>query len=337
MTSIYRPILKNAWQILWRAKYLWFFGLFAVLIVNSGEVNLIIDNFSSLAEQSSFLRDLKVFYLQGSLGNFGANWQQLVANFNWASLLLIILIAAFFIFLLWLAVVSQVGLISGAYKKYRKQLFGFKMAFKTGQQNFWQVLGLNVLGRVIIYGILFIVGLPLGWLYLSQNSEIAQAIFMFLAFLIMIPLAVIVSFLIKYAVIFSVLKKDSFSQAIKNAWHLFAQNWIVSIEMAILMFLVAVAGGIVMILSSLVLAIPLSLLFYVFYVLNVGGLLMLSIVIAMIMFIALLVWIGALLSTYQMTSWVLLFDRLTENQVYAKVTRLVNGLTMKKSNKGLEQ
>jgi hypothetical protein len=44
MISIYRPILKTAWKVLWRAKYLWFFGFFAVLFGNTGELNLAIQS-----------------------------------------------------------------------------------------------------------------------------------------------------------------------------------------------------------------------------------------------------------------------------------------------------
>lgn len=323
MTSIYRPILKIAWQILWRAKYLWFFGLFAVLIGNSGELNLVINNFSSISEGAVSLSGLKELYLKGTFGSFSANARVLLANFNWAALVLLLILLALAIFVIWLSVVSQAGLINGAYKEYHKQPSDFASSFKIGRQNFWRVLGINIIGKFIIYGILLIIGLPLTLMYLRQASETGQLLLILLSFIILIPLAVIISFLVKYAVIFAILKKESVGQAIKSGWQLFIKNWIVSIEMAIILFLVSIAAIIVMILAAIVLTIPLSLLLYIFYALKVQGLLMLVVVLSLALFILLLFWISALLSTYQMISWVLLFDRLTESQVYSKIARLV--------------
>lgn len=330
MTSIYRPILKMAWQIMWRAKYLWFFGLFAVLAANSGEVNLVIDNFSSLSEQTSFLQELKSLYNQELMGSFSEAVKSLFANFNWATLILLILLVALFLFLLWLAIVSQAGLISGAYKEYRKQPSDFLISFKTGRQSFWPVLWINIIGKVIIYGILLIIGLPLAWVYIRQTSETGQLLFTLLSFIILVPLAVIMSFLIKYAVMYAVLKKEKVLAAIKSGWRLFVKNWVVSIEMAILMFLVTILAGIIMLLSAIILTIPLALLLYVFYALQIGGVLMAMVVVALFLFIVLLFWLGALLSTFHTTGWVLLFDRLENGGVFPKIARLIGKLMMKK-------
>ena len=44
MESIYRSILKQAVNIAWKFKYLWFFGLFAALAGNGGIYNIGINN-----------------------------------------------------------------------------------------------------------------------------------------------------------------------------------------------------------------------------------------------------------------------------------------------------
>ena len=331
---IYRSILKNAWQILWKAKYLWFFGFFAALITNSGEVNLTVDNFSSLSEQSSFLSDLKVFYSEGAVGSVWNNIENLFSNFTWMSLILVLVFLALMILVLWIAVVAQGGLISGSYKEYRKQPSNFMTAFSVGKQNFWKILGVNVIGRVIIYGILFILGLPLGLIYLRQTSSSAQALYIIIAFIILIPLAIIISFLMKYAAIAVINKKENIKSAIKTAWQMFIKNWIISIEVAILMFLISLVAAIAMIILTIVLIVPLSLMFYVFSVLQVGGILFVSVVISILIFVALVFLVAAALSTYQMTCWVLLFDKLDGNQVYSKLARWVAGLGSKKREAG---
>ncbi|MBU4482030.1 hypothetical protein L6278_02460 [Candidatus Parcubacteria bacterium] len=332
MIPIYRPILKIAWQILWRAKYLWFFGFFAVLVSNSGEVNLAINNFSSVGKQTDSLFSLKDLYSNGLIGTLFSRLSEMFANFNAGVLVLLLILVALFLFILWLAITSQAGLIFGADKEYRKQISNFSSCFKAGRQNFWQVLGLNVIGKLIIFGLMFVLGAPLAWLYLKSTSSTAQFLFILLSFIILIPLAIIISFVIKYAIIFVVLNKQKVKESLKNGWNLFIKNWVVSIEMAILLFFVSILAGLAMVIVAIILAIPLSLLLYLFYAIQVQGFLMVATIIVFVALILVLFWIGALLSTYQMTCWVLLFDKLTSSQVYSKIARFISGLAMRKKN-----
>ncbi len=332
MIPIYRPILKIALQILWRAKYLWFFGFFAALAANSSEVNLLINNFSSVNEQSDSLLGLKDLYASGLTGTFFSRLTEMFANFNANVLVLLLLLLALFIFVLWLAITSQAGLIFGADKEYHKQISNFSTCFKAGRQNFWQVLGLNIIGKLIIVGLMFVLGAPLAWLYLKSTSSTTQFLFVLLSFVILIPLAVIISFIIKYAIIFVVLQKEKVAQSLKSAWKLFIKNWVVSIEMAILLFFVSILAGLAMIVVAIVLAIPLSLLLYLIYAIQIQGFMMIATIIVFITLILILFWIGAMLSTYQMTCWVLLFDKLNSSQVYSKITRFISGLVMRKKN-----
>lgn len=338
MIPIYRPILKIAWQILWRAKYLWFFGFFAALAANSGEVNLAINNFSSLGRQTDSLLSLKDLYTDGLAGTFFSRLSEIFSNFNSSVLFLLLILLAIFIFVLWLVITSQISLIFGADKEYRKQISNFSSCFKAGRQNFWQVLSLNVIGKLIIVVSMFVLGAPLAWLYLKSTSVTAQFLFILLSFIILIPLAVIISFVIKYAIIFVVLSKKKVSESLKSAWDLFIKNWVVSIEMAILLFFVSILAGLAMIVVAIILAIPLSLLLYLIYAIQIQGFMMVATIIVFVVLILILFWIGAMLSTYQMTCWVLLFDKLTSGQVYSKIARFVSGLVMKKQNiKTLEQ
>lgn len=328
---IYRSIFKNAWQILWKAKYLWLFGLLSVLVSNSGEVNLTIDNITSLNEQNSMLRDLNVYYKDGILGNFATNWNTFWQTFNSTSTLLIILIAIGFLALLWLAVVSRAALITGGYKEYRKQAIGFSSAFKVGYQNFWKFLGVIVLGKLVLALVFVIFGLPLAWAYISTSSSVWQIIFTIIAFIILIPLAIIISFLVKYAEIFIITEKENILSAINCAWKVFKKNWIVSIEMAILVFLITLVVGVALFLAVILLAIPVSLLFYVFYLLNVKGILMLGITVALALFILLVLWIGAMLSVFRATAWVILVDRLNNGVVLPKLMRWIGGAVNKEA------
>ncbi len=334
MTSVYRPILKIAWQIMWKAKYLWWLGLLAALIGPGNAINIVVDNFSTMSDVNTTLPKLKLLHEGGFLEGVAGRIKDLFVNLDVYSIILMIILLALFLFILWLAVASQVGLIQGGYKEYRKQPSDFVTAFRAGKQSFWPALLINILGKALIQGILFLVGLPLAFLYLYQSGEGWQTVFTILAFIILIPLAVIVSFIIRYALMFLVIKKEKVWLAIASAWKLFIKHWIVSLEMAILLFLVNLAFGIVMILSAIVLALPLSLLLYTFYVLKVGGVIFAGVIITLVLVAVLMFWLGALLSVYQSVAWVIIFDRLTESQVYSKLVRMVESWKMKR--KGIE-
>src|SRR3989339_334215 len=332
MTTVYRPILKVAWQIIWRAKYLWFFGFFAAFVAASGEFNLMINNFSDLNSESGFANSLKDLYTQGLLGNFGSHFIDLLKSLNPGAWLLVALLFLLLLFFVWLSTVSEAGVIMGAYREYRKQPSDFMLSFKAGRQNFWPVFWLNLLGKVFVYAALFILSAPLLWIYLKTANTTWQLILFLISFVILIPVSAIISFLIKYAVMYAVLRKEKISGAIKNGWQLFLKNWVVSLEMAILMFLVSIMFGLAMIVLAIVLAIPLALILYVIYTLNVAGSALAAVLIALIFLAIIFFVIGAMLSTYQLTAWVLLFDRLNESQVFPKIARLIAGFMERRKN-----
>lgn len=336
MIPVYRPILKIAWQILWRAKYLWFFGLFAVLI-SGGEVNLMINNYSKVSEGLVSLETWRQWYLQGLIGNFGSNFAEFFSGVNALSWLLLVVLVMLFVVIWALAVIGQAGLVGGAYREYRKQQFGFVEAWRAGKNNFWPVLWLNVLGKIIIWAIMLVLGLPLAWLYLTQGSSWMQFLYVILSFVILIPIALIVSFLIKYAVIYAVLKKQKVGEAFRNGWQLFKKNWLVSIEMMILMFFVGILAGLSLLVASILLVLPVALLLSFLSAMQIQGFVLAATVLVLTVMIVLLFIIAAMLATYQTTCWVLLFDKLTESQVYAKVARWAGGLFNKDKVKVAEE
>jgi len=337
MTSIYRPIIKNAWQILWRAKYLWFFGFFAALAATTrGEISLIIDNFYAVSEAGIFLEELRDLSAQGLLGGVGENLSTMFANFGWGGGLLILILLVVVAFLIWLIVVGQAGLIGGAYKEYRKQPSDFLLSFRTGRQNFWKVLWLNIVHKIIIYGSLLVVGITLALIYLNSGSEAVKIILIILSFLILIPLAVIISLVMRYAIMFVVLRKEATGQAIKSAWGVFTRNWLVSIEMVILLFLVLLGFLLAIIIASAVLIIPLSLIYYILFSLNVSGLLFGMVAFLILISFILLLWIFAAWSVFRNAAWVLLFEKLTESQVFSKIARWATMLAGRRKKSKLE-
>jgi hypothetical protein len=326
MKFFYRPLLKQALQLSWRNKYLWFFGLFAALLGNGGEYNVLINNLNLVVDQGTLLDVAKSLYQGGSLSLVGNNFTSLFTNFSITSLLGFLFFLAIGVFLVWLAILSQAALVSGAYKLQRNAPTNFSTDFVVGKRNFWKVLWLNILGKIVIYGLLVILSLPFFVIFLNQDGSAWMNVILILSFIIFVPITIIISFLIKYAVIYVVAQGETAKAGLRSSWLLFKKNWIASLEMAAILFVINIAAGIGLLLSLLILSVPFILLGLVFFSLQVAPLFWLVVIVAVILFILLIFLFGAVLSTFQNAAWVLLFVRLGEGQVFPKVIRLATSL-----------
>ncbi len=324
----YRKFLRQGWEVTWRNKYLWFFGLFAALLGNGGEYEIIIRGLSGETGGSFFptLRNIAgtgVFSLK-TLANLPKLIVQDPLNLFFIfffGIIILILLG----FLIWLVIISQAALVNNAALVIGKKKNDFAQGVNTGMKHFWPVLGLNVVIRIVI-GISFaILSLPI--ILMAGRSSIVAANAMFgIAFLLFIPLALAVSFIIKYAIAYVVIKKSSFLDAIKSGWQLFINNWLVSLEMALLLFFINFVVGLALLLFFLVLAVPFLFLALVFHSLaSVAGFWLIA-MLAFIMFFLMIVIVGAGLATFQISAWTSLFLELVKKGGLSKITRAMDKL-----------
>src|SRR3989339_1784743 len=113
--QLYRGIIKQAMDITWKSKYLWFFGLFAALLGNGGEYEILFRALSGNFNDDFFsgfrmIADTGVFSMQG-LRNFGNLLITQPISVIVAILVLVIFLALF-AFVIWLVNVSQATLVN---------------------------------------------------------------------------------------------------------------------------------------------------------------------------------------------------------------------------------
>jgi hypothetical protein len=324
MNSVYRQILKKAWSIAWKAKYLWFFGIFATLIGNGGSF----DFGSSLDKVEG--RGLWLEDMQGLVKNFNPmkfDWGNLWQNFNvWTVVLMLVIVAAF-IFLLWLSISSQGALVYGVKKEWDNRPVGFSETFKRGTSKFWPVFLLNILLGLVISVALFILSVPFVALFFVFHGQAWQTIMVILAFIILIPVGIILSFVIKYAIIYAVNDGKKMGEAIQAGWQLFIKNWIVSIEMGVILFFISVIASIALVLAILLLAIPFVLLAVIVGYVAQNVLLWVVVALGIIAVIAVALFYAAVMNVFKTAAWVLLFEKLKVGPVYSKVLRMGMWLT----------
>jgi hypothetical protein len=162
------------------------------------------------------------------------------------------------VLIIWLVIISQIALYRNMAQVDSKQIkrptgptrssaFGwlidtFKNYFnyywneiKESQKYFWHVLGAYVFGYWIIILFFVLLELTLGVKYLYSGSTTWGIIFAIVSFVIVIALALVISIVIRYALMYIILKNRRFVDAVKDGLVLFGENWLISLEILVVL------------------------------------------------------------------------------------------------------
>ncbi len=317
----YRSILSSAWSITKQHKKMWLFGFLAFLLTAGGEYQILTkilnEDYGSGFYDKIANNTTIDFSFWTSLYNICAT----DFKTGLAVIMLIILMIAVALIILWLCVKSQIALVKWTKNylnlKNKDKKISFWEEITTPDKNFWRVLGLNIFIKLSITLIFALLSIPLIYLYF-RDSNFAILVYT-LFFIVFLPLALSISLIIKYSIAGVVLEKQRFMESIEHGYKLFKNNWLVSLEIAILLFLINFLIGLLgsFILSIFILPIILTLIVF--------GLVVPLYIITTLTFL-LLATVAAILMTFQTTTWVLLFTELQNDSktknVKAKLERI---------------
>ncbi len=322
MEYIYRKILKKSWEITKKYKWLWFFGLFASLLGTSGEVDALLQN-QKLANAPEFLMNTKDLFanLNGKL--ILNNFTDALASSPLATSFSIAFIVAIGLFIIWIATVSQGGLIESIAAIYLKKDINFRTALNKGKVKFWPLLGLNIITNFLLYFVLIILSLPFAVIYLATTSQGALIILTILAFILLTPIAIILSFVLKYAFAYVVVDDKPALNSFREAWKLFVNNWLVSIEMAVILFVINIGVGLLVMLILLIVNLPFFAALIIALSISNMGLFNVSLSISLILTSLIIMMMVSLLTTFQYSTWTILFLNIKEKKVHPKLIRLL--------------
>lgn len=319
--SLYRNILSQALKTAWHNNYLWFFGLFAALI-GSGGFEVVGQSASSSSEtllRLSQAFDNDFFSLQ-TLQNIKDIFLNQPLNLVILALIYI-LILAIILFVIWLATVSQVAIVKGSAMSIAGEKHDFTASMSVGVKKFLPVFILNIMIKLVFVVMLFLVNMPLLiGIFNGQSTGLSLAYI--LAYILIVPVLLLFSFVIKYIIAYVVLKDDTLSLAIVRGWQLFRRNWLISIEMSLLQFIISfvVSVSAILVLSALYwpLALISGIAMQAIGVFGAMSILLLGALVA----IAFLAFVGAFDATFQIAAWTGLFVELTGKGGESKLQRL---------------
>lgn len=299
----YRDTLKRAWRLTSRNPFLWFFGLFAALSGNGDEYDTFFSNLGFVQRVQINLDAYKTALVNGEIGDFFRNFSRAFGEDALAISLVLLVALIVALLVIWLITVSQAALIRNASQTRDNQPVGWLDGFHAGTRVFWRVLVLNLIAKVVVFVPLVALGLPLVFLYLRNEAMGWSIVLTLIGFLFLVPVSVVVSFITKYATAYIVIQGQPVKKSIRNSWQLFSKNWLITIELALLLFII----------NFIVAYVAFSIMTTLGLTATTTGLSVFTIVIIIL---------GSILSVFQFSAWTFLFRELIEDRGVSKLVRV---------------
>ncbi|MFH1564479.1 MAG: hypothetical protein ABIC82_01370 [bacterium] len=309
--TLYRDILKNAFNIAFKNKTLWFFGLLAAPLMGMAEYKIAANIFEGT--NGGFIFGEWSQIINTVISQFG-NISNLLAE-NPAALIILLaffsVIILFVFFLFWIAVVAQGALIDGINQTNSKTMINSKpnTSISCGIKNFFPVLGIHFFVKLGITLSFLLLSLPIVVIAIGNNDVLPKILY-FVFSLIFIPIIIIIMFSSKYAINYIIIEKENFFDGIKKGYRMFFDNWLISIEMSLILFFISVFAGLFIVVVGSFIILPITLLIYILIQIKLIFLVKFVLVLGLLILIILSLFFTAIFSVFQYSNWVLLFNRL---------------------------
>lgn len=304
--TLYRDILGKALRISWQYKFLWILALLAALLGSNGGIELAFAGSDSLSGQSMAIGFLREFYTNGTIAHILSNLNEQLRTYPFFAVGGLLALAVAILLLIWIVTIAQAGLLWAIAKLQGKGgTASLRTSLQQGSKSFVPVFLVNLLAKAIIFGLLVLVAVPFGWLYVRTGYTMYNTLYILIAFLALVPLSVLLSFIIKYAAIAIVYRGDRWSAAWTRSWRLFMSNWLVSLEIALLLYMINLGATLLFTFLLVMVGLPGSMT-------------------GLVMIILLLTLLGVYLVAFQNAAWVLVYFQLEQKSVRSKLLRLTD-------------
>ncbi len=324
--SLYRNIIKQALRITRNHPILWIFGFFAALLGNGGEVEFILVQFKSF---SSGMMDFSDSFL-ALFGTGGKNAASFFIKFFQASDSWLAILVGLILFLgvLWLTISSQGALACGIAEAGALGKVNLKENFLYASKRFFSLLCILFISRFSAIFIFLVIGIPFAALLMYFLNPLVSTVVSL--FVVGLPLMVFASMVSKYAVCYRLFENKKTSDSLSSAINLFSEHWLVSIELALFLFVLNLVFGFFMIFMFVFFSAPFvlatRLLEETHYLLALA-----SLIIGEIVLFATLMVFGSILAVFQNSAWVEMFVKIRNRKYFSKLIRVLMSLKEKYS------
>jgi len=308
--SIYRQAMTKAWYLVWHNKILWILGLLSVMVGQFGVGDFV---GKLLYWNDQTIHPFYVFsyaaYLLGLLphsfmGTMGVLW----------ALILTFLVIALFVFVAVSAQGALVAVVADWYKS--KKADKLMVAWHKGVKHFWRVLAINILAKVAFGVLLFL----LGWaISIFGQSGFFSLLLLGVIFAVVILLAFAVAAITVYSIGFVVAEDSDLFNGFSRGWQLFMEHLLVSMELAILLFMV---GWIILALAfliSFIVFLPSAALWLLGGAVGSAAIMWIGLAVGLILLAVMWVLSGALFNAFTVSVWIYCFMKMKHTGIVSRL------------------
>lgn len=304
--SLYRDVLKRAWRLVRKHPFLLLFGFFAAFTANGEQYDVLSKNVETVIRLQAVLPILSDGggLAATTIGQFWDFLKGIIVEGAFLNTDRLDATLLFYAILIGPIVLAQIAIIMSTKRFVQDEgTPTFSWALGAGAKHFLPVLLLNVLLKIVIYGLFALVAYPLfvRFLNVGATKQTIDALAV-VAFLILVPLHIIFSFLTKFAIVYVVTQGKGFWAALRGAWRLFSRHWLVALEMSFLLIVI----------NILISAVFVGTVSYVF---DPTGQFTATVFFLTIMLV------GSFLAVFQYAAWTALLLRLEHKQGVSKLER----------------
>jgi hypothetical protein len=286
-------VLSRAWEIVWKHKVLWIFGILAGCATNNTNTSSYRTSYNEMAPR------FQQFNIQLQ------DWQiALIVGVFILIVLLIIVIAIF------LGTIGRVGLIRGTLQAEQgKTSLEFGELFSGSLPYFWRVFGLNLLVglALAVVGIAVVIFAIVG----SVLTLGIAAVCLIPLICLLVPLSWLVNIILEQANIAIVVENLGIMDGLRRGWEVVKENLGMILVMALILY---VGFGLI---GGLIIGIPIAAIIApaVIGLINgtqgavQGGLLIAGL--CLVLYIPVAIVLNGVLQSYIKTAWTLTYMRLT--------------------------
>lgn len=307
--DLYRPILKTAWRTAIRERRLWWYALFAGLLIGSGFGTAVAQVSGTDPAQGVVLRvlDLNV----PSFSRIPLLWTQAVATGPGAAAALValgVVILALLLTILWFAVVGANALVLAGEHVAHMRTIPRDLRGRA-QERFWPTFGIHLIAKALTVALLTAWGevLTVSAFTATRGSTIRGIA----AFVITALLLTVVHIVTPYAIANATIDRRSALPALREAVALLRERWMISIEASLLFSAVNLLSIVVWLIGSVLVALPFLFLGSIAAANGMSAVLTTTIVVGVAALVAYFTLIAMCFTTFLTLSWTLLYLRLT--------------------------
>ncbi len=326
----YLQIFKKALSITWKNKFLWIFGFFSSFLWGISSFSMISRKIDQITGDKT-ARALDLFYdpskwEMASSIHFSAFRSLAHANplALMANLIIMLIVLGIIMLFFWMVFSSQGALFIAVNKLSGNKKTDIKQSFKEGGKRVLQIFSLNLLAKIAIWMSVSIVATIIFYLTMTGTPSFLSFVVYILAFVIFIAISLIISFINIFAVCQTSINNNAIGSSIKLAWKMFSNNWLITIETGVLLFVINLGAGVAMLLGSGIVATPLILLLIAFFYLGLPSAFIFFFYLAILIVVGLLMALSAILSSFHFSSWAILFEQIENKKAVGMIHQIAS-------------